>query len=72
MEESRELLPGSSDFDHDWKPETVELAAVSGDKEKNQPGRYELRVRTADNRLYWSRSSTRAIGVYWEELRTTK
>ena len=56
MEESRELLPGSYDFGHNGKPETVELVAVYGDKEKNQPGWYELRVRTADNRLYWSRS----------------
>lgn len=55
-QESRESLPGSCDFDHDGEPELVELVTVYGDEEPNKAGWYELRVRTADNRLYWSRS----------------
>lgn len=55
-EENREALPGSYDFDHDGEPETVELVTVYGDEEQNKTGWYELRVRTADHRLYWSRS----------------
>lgn len=54
--ESRERLPGSYDFDHDGEPEIVELATVYGDKARNEVGWYELRVRTPDNHLYWSRS----------------
>ena len=55
-EERHETLPGSYDFDHDGEPETVELATVYGDEEQHKIGWYELRVRAADNRLYWSRS----------------
>lgn len=55
-EESRELLPGSYDFNHDGEPEIVELVEVYGDEERNQVGWYEVRVRTTDNRLYWNRS----------------
>ncbi len=55
-EESREALPGSYDFDHDGEPETVELATVYGNEEAGRPSWYELRIRTGDNRLYWSRS----------------
>ncbi len=55
-EERHESLPGSYDFDHDGKPELVELVTVGEDKEPNLEGWYELRVRTTDNRLYWSRS----------------
>lgn len=54
--ESRKRLPGSYDFDHDGEPETVEVAVVSGDKARNEVGWYELRVRTPDNQLDWSRS----------------
>nr|WP_325178924.1 hypothetical protein [uncultured Oscillibacter sp.] len=53
LEESRERLPRSYDFDHDGEPEIVELVTVYGDKEAEQPSWYELRVRTADNLLYW-------------------
>lgn len=55
-EESRKALPGSYDFNHDGEPEIVELATVYGNEERTQTGWYELRVRTPDNRLYWSRS----------------
>lgn len=54
-EERHESLPGSYDFDHDGEPEIVELVTVYGDEEQNKIGWYGLRVRTADNRLYWSR-----------------
>lgn len=55
-EERHESLPGSYDFDHDGEPEIVELVTVGEGEEPNLEGWYELRVRTADNRLYWSRS----------------
>lgn len=55
-EESRESLPGSYDFDHDGEPEIVELVEAFGDEERNVVGWYEVRVRTADNHLYWSQS----------------
>ena len=55
-EESREPLPGSYDFDHDGEPEIAELVEVYGDEAQHRTGWYELRVRTPDNRLYWSRS----------------
>ena len=55
-EESREALPGSYDFDHDGEPEIVELVTVYGGEEQSKTGWYGLRVRTADNRLYWSRT----------------
>lgn len=55
-EERHESPPGSYDFDHDGEPEIVELATVYGDEERHKTGWYGLRVRTADNRLYWSRS----------------
>lgn len=55
-EECHETLPGSYDFDHDGEPEIVELVTVYGDEEQHKTGWYGLRVRTADNRLYWSRS----------------
>lgn len=55
-EERHETLPGSYDFDHDGEPELVELVTVGEDEEPNLEGWYELRVRTGDNRLYWSRS----------------
>ncbi len=59
-EETREALPGRYDFDHDGEPEIVELATVYGDEEQNTVGWYELRVRTGDNRLYWSHSFAEA------------
>lgn len=57
-EENHETLPGSYDFDHDGEPELLELVTVLvvGDEAQNAVGWYELRVRTGDNRLYWSRS----------------
>ena len=55
-EESREALPGSYDFDHYGEPEIVELVTVYGGEEQSKTGWYGLRVRTADNRLYWSRT----------------
>lgn len=55
-EERHETLPGSYDFDHDGEPEIVELVTVGEDEGPNLEGWYELRVRTGDNRLYWSRS----------------
>ena len=55
-EECRETLPGSYDFDHDGEPEIVELVTVYGDEEQHKTSWYGLRVRTADNRLYRSRS----------------
>ncbi|MDE6455533.1 MAG: hypothetical protein K2L38_06460, partial [Dysosmobacter sp.] len=59
-EESHEALPGSYDFDHDGEPEIVELVTVVGNEEQNTGGWYGLRVRTGDNRLYWSDSFAEA------------
>lgn len=59
-EERHETLPGSYDFDHDGKPEIVELVKVAEDVERNLVGWYELRVRTGDNRLYWGDSFVEA------------
>lgn len=59
-EERHEALPGSYDFDHDGEPEIVELVTVGEDEEPNLEGWYALRVRTGDNRLYWSNSFVEA------------
>lgn len=54
-EETHEPLPGSYDFDHDGEPDIVELVKVHDSREPDAVWSYGLRVRTADNRLYWSR-----------------
>ncbi len=59
-EERHDSLPGSYDFDHDGEPEIVELVTVGKDEKPNLEGWYELRVRTADSRLYWSASFVEA------------
>lgn len=53
--ETREPLPGSYDFDHDGKPEIVELVKDYDDAAMTEVWQYGLRVRTEDNRLCWTR-----------------
>lgn len=52
LEETREALPGSYDFDHDGTPETVELASVR-DGSGTQPAWYQLEVIRADGTALW-------------------
>lgn len=59
-EESHEPLAGSYDFNHDGEPEIVELITVCEDESRGLVGWYGVRVRTMNNRLYWSRSCSTA------------
>ena len=56
LEETAETLPGEYDFDHDGKPETVELVTVR-EPEQERAAWYELHVKKADGTELWSDSA---------------